>query len=142
VFLGVRRLLDRTPLVGPGRTRVIPWRRAFLDGAIVNVLNPKTALFFLAFLPQFVDPRRGSVGPQILALGLVFVMLGLVTDGLYAVAAGSARRFILAASPRFMSGQRWLTGGMYIGLGIAAAFTDARVETAAPARALPAPRPL
>ena len=59
IFLGVRRLLDRTPLGGPGQTRAIPWRRAFLDGAIVNVLNPKTALFFLAFLPQFVDPSRG-----------------------------------------------------------------------------------
>src|SRR5688572_19514514 len=50
IFLGVRRLLDRTALGGPGRTRPLPWRRAFLDGAIVNVLNPKTALFFLAFL--------------------------------------------------------------------------------------------
>lgn len=129
IFLGVRRLPDRTPLGGPGQTRAISWRRAFLDGAIVNVLNPKTALFFLAFLPQFVDPTRGPVGPQVLALGLVFVMLGLVTDGLYAIAAGSARRWILAASPRFMTGQRWVTGGMYIGLGVAAAFSDARAET-------------
>ena len=75
VFLGVRRLLDRTRLGGPGQARAIPWRRAFLDGAIVNVLNPKTALFFLAFLPQFVDPARGSVGPQVLALGLVSGLL-------------------------------------------------------------------
>jgi len=131
VYLGVRRLLDRAPLHGPGQARAIPWRRAFLDGVVVNVLNPKTALFFLAFLPQFVDPTRGSVGPQVLALGLVFVMLGLFTDGLYAVAAGSARRFILAASPRFTTAQRWVTGGMYIGLGVAAAFTDARAETGA-----------
>ena len=63
IFLGVRRLLDRTPLGGPGQTRAIPWRRAFLDGAIVNVLNPKTALFFLAFLPQFVDPDPRSRRP-------------------------------------------------------------------------------
>ena len=131
IFLGVRRLLDRTSLGSHSQTRAIPWRRAFLDGVIVNVLNPKTALFFLAFLPQFVDPTRGPVGPQVLALGLVFVMLGLVTDGLYAIAAGSARRWIRAASPRFMTGQRWVTGGMYIGLGVAAAFSDARAETSA-----------
>ena len=138
VFLGIRRLVDKTPLGGPGRTRAIPWRRAFLDGAIVNVLNPKTALFFLAFLPQFVDPTH-AVGPQVLALGLVFVMLGLVTDGLYAVAAGSARRWIRAASPRFMAGQRWVTGGVYIGLGVAAAFADVRAGTgASPSSARPA----
>ena len=131
IFLGVRRLLDRTPLGGPA-ARAIPWRRAFLDGAIVNVLNPKTALFCLAFLPQFVDPTRGHVGPQVLALGLVFVMLGLVTDGLYAIAAGSARRWNRAASPRFMTGQRWVTRVMYIGLGVAAAFSDARAETVVP----------
>jgi threonine/homoserine/homoserine lactone efflux protein len=136
VFLGVRRILDRAPPGGPGQARAIPWRRALLDGAIVNALNPKTALFFLAFLPQFVDPIRGPVGPQVLALGLVFVMLGLVTDGLYAIAAGSARRWILAASPRFMTGQRWVTGAMYIGLGVAAAFTDARAETC-PSGSLP-----
>jgi threonine/homoserine/homoserine lactone efflux protein len=65
----------------------------------------------------------------VLALGLVFVLLGLVTDGLYAVAAGSARRWIRAASPRFMTGQRWVTGGMYIGLGVAAAFSDTRAES-------------
>ena len=125
IFLGVRRLLDRTPLAGPGQTPVIPLRRAFVDGAVVNVLNPKTALFFLAFLPQFVDPVRGAVGPQVLALGLIFVMLGLVTDGLYAVAAGSVRRWV-RASPRFTSGQRWVTGSMYISLGVLAAVSDTR----------------
>ena len=90
------------------------------------MLNPKTALFFLAFLPQFVDPLRGmAVDPQVLALGLIFVMLGLVTDGLYAVAARSVRRWV-CASPRFTSGQRWVTGGMYISLGVLAAVSDTR----------------
>ena len=125
IYLGVRRLLDRAPMVGPGETPAIPMRRAFVDGAVVNVLNPKTALFFLAFLPQFVDPARGAAGPQVLALGLIFVMLGLVTDGLYAVAAGSVRQWV-RASPRFMDGQRWVTGGMYIGLGVLAAVSDSR----------------
>jgi threonine/homoserine/homoserine lactone efflux protein len=125
IHLGIRRLLDRATVSPPGETPAIPLRRAFVDGAVVNVLNPKTALFFLAFLPQFVDPARGAGGPQVLALGLVFVMLGLCTDGLYAVAAGSVRQWV-RASPRFMDGQRWVTGGMYIGLGVLAAISDSR----------------
>jgi threonine/homoserine/homoserine lactone efflux protein len=125
IYLGIRRLLDRAAVSAPGETPAIPMRRAFVDGAVVNVLNPKTALFFLAFLPQFVDPARGAGGPQVLALGLVFVMLGLLTDGLYAVAAGSVRQWV-RASPRFMDGQRWVTGGMYIGLGVLAAVSDNR----------------
>ena len=125
IYLGIRRLLDRSAVSAPGETPAIPMRRAFVDGAVVNVLNPKTALFFLAFLPQFVDPARGAGGPQVLALGLVFVMLGLLTDGLYAVGAGSVRQWV-RASPRFMDGQRWVTGGMYIGLGVLAAVSDNR----------------
>jgi threonine/homoserine/homoserine lactone efflux protein len=126
IYLGVRRLLDDTPLIGPGRSRVVSWQRAFVDGVVVNVLNPKTALFFLAFLPQFVDPARGPVGRQVLALGLLFVMLGLVTDGLYALGAGAIGGW-LRARPRFIAGQRWVSGTMYIGLGVAAALsTDHR----------------
>ncbi len=125
VYLGVRRLLDRAPIAASGPGQPVPWRRAFVDGVVVNVLNPKTALFFLAFLPQFVDAARGSVGAQVLGLGMVFVLLGLVTDGLYALGAGSAARW-LRASPRFVSSQRWVAGSMYIGLGLAAAFSDGR----------------
>ena len=133
VYLGVRRLarVGSAAARARPRSRAIAWRRAFLQGAVVNVLNPKTALFFLAFLPQFVEPARRPVALQVMALGLLFVGMATCTDSSYAVAAGSARRFILAASPRFMTGQRWVTGGMYIGLGVAAAFTDARAETGA-----------
>ena len=88
VYLGVRKLLDRDAQTRVERTRE-PLRRAFARGTIVNALNPKTALFFLAFLPQFVAPDRGGVWSQALVLGFVFVGLGLVTDSLYALAAGT-----------------------------------------------------
>src|SRR5882724_2309908 len=88
VYLGVRRLLDRAARTQVERARE-PLRRAFVRGTIVNALNPKTALFFLAFLPQFLAPDRGGIWSQALVLGFVFVGLGLVTDSLYALAAGS-----------------------------------------------------
>jgi len=89
----------------------------------VNVLNPKTALFFLAFLPQFVDVSRGHVGTQILVLGGIFVALGLITDGGFALTAGTAAQW-LRGHPRFLASERWVSGGMYIGLGVAAALTS------------------
>ncbi len=120
VYLGVRRLLDRsTPAAD--RPPAVSLRRAFVDGFVVNLFNPKTGLFFLAFLPQFADVGRGHVGMQILVLGLIFVGLGMVTDGLYALGAGTAARW-LRASPRFLASERWVSGSMYIGLGVAAAF--------------------
>jgi threonine/homoserine/homoserine lactone efflux protein len=124
-YLGVRRLLDRSPLsaAAPGGPKRL--RRTFLDGGIVNVLNPKTALFFLAFLPQFVTVSRGHVGEQILALGVVFVLLGAITDSLYAIGAGSAAAW-LGGSPRFLASERWISGSLYIGLGVAAALSSNR----------------
>jgi threonine/homoserine/homoserine lactone efflux protein len=119
VYLGIRRLLDRRVMAAREERRR-PLRRAFVDGVIVNVLNPKTALFFLAFLPQFADVSRGRVGAQILGLGLIFVALGLTTDGMYAVGAGTAARW-LRGRPRFLASERWLSGGMYVGLGLVAA---------------------
>jgi len=123
VFLGVRRLLDRRTSVTSRRPERRHLRRAFLDGVVVNVLNPKTALFFLAFLPQFVMTARGDVGAQILGLGLLFVGLGVITDGLYAVGAGTAAHW-LRGNPQFARRERWVSGSMYIGLGVAAAFSS------------------
>ena len=116
IYVGVRKLLGRDePSLEPGRPRV-SYRRAFVRGAVVNVLNPKTALFFLALLPQFVDPDRG-VWSQALVLGLVFVALGLVTDSLYALAAGTVGSVLR----RRRRGMRYGSGVVFIGLGAAAA---------------------
>jgi threonine/homoserine/homoserine lactone efflux protein len=117
VYVGVRRLLGRDdPSLEPGRQR-ISYRRTFARGAIVNVLNPKTALFFLALLPQFVDPDRGGVWSQALLLGLTFVALGLVTDSAYAVTAGTVGGFLR----RRRRTMRYGSGLVFVGLGAVAA---------------------
>ena len=122
VWLGLRRIFggdeEEDVSVEPER---LP--RVYLQGVVVNVLNPKTALFFLAFLPQFVDPARGAAWTQVLLLGATFVVLALCSDGLYALLSGTAggwlRRKTKEAS--FRRGQRFLSGGVLIALGAAAA---------------------
>jgi threonine/homoserine/homoserine lactone efflux protein len=116
VYLGVRKLLERSAIDDVDRPAE-PLRSAFLRGIVVNVLNPKTALFFLAFLPQFVDPDRGAVWSQVLVLGLLFVALGLVSDSLYALAAGTVGGLLR----RRRNALRYGSGLVYIGLGAAAA---------------------
>ncbi|HZP36551.1 MAG TPA: LysE family translocator [Methylomirabilota bacterium] len=123
IYIGLRRLGDRSSLAAPEAGGPRRLRRAFVDGVVVNVLNPKTALFFLAFLPQFVTEARGHVGEQIVVLGVVFVLLGAVTDSLYALTAGSAACW-LRGRPRFLAGERWVTGGLYISLGLVAALSS------------------
>ncbi|MDP9304270.1 MAG: LysE family translocator [Actinomycetota bacterium] len=116
VYLGVRKLLDRDAQTRVERTRE-PLRRAFVRGTIVNALNPKTALFFLAFLPQFVAPDRGGVWSQALVFGFVFVGLGLVTDSLYALAAGTVAGLLR----RKRNAVRYGSGIVFIALGATAA---------------------
>jgi threonine/homoserine/homoserine lactone efflux protein len=117
VYLGIRKLLERSSAAELEPPRA-PLRRVFARGAVVNVLNPKTALFFLAFLPQFVDADRGAVWSQVVVFGLVFVALGLVSDSVYALvgdAVGSLLR-------RRATAMRRVSGTIYIGLGAVAAF--------------------
>jgi threonine/homoserine/homoserine lactone efflux protein len=116
IYLGIRRLLARDEGVTVERGRD-SLRRAFARGAVVNVLNPKTAIFFLAFLPQFVDAGRGAVWSQALLLGLVFVALGFLSDSLYALAAGGAAGLLR----RRRAVMRYGAGLVYIGLGATAA---------------------
>src|SRR5215210_7092544 len=84
VWLGLQRIFAHDEETVPSTVEPSGLSSIFSQGLIVNVLNPKTALFFLAFLPQFVDPSRGAAWGQVMALGAVFVVLGLCTDGAYA----------------------------------------------------------
>ena len=126
IYMGVRRILKRTatptsPLKLPRRSLA----RLYRDGFIVNLLNPKTALFFLAFLPQFVDPARGSVPMQIAFLGLLFTFMGLTSDGLYALIAGTAGGWVKRRS-RYLDWERYVTGSVFVGLGVTAALAGGR----------------
>jgi len=121
IVLGIQTLARRPPPVADIAIERAALRSVFTQGVIVNVLNPHTALFFFAFLPQFVNPSRGHVPAQMLALGLLFVGLSATTDSGWAIAAGTAGDWI-RRHPRFTAGQRYVTGGALIGLGAAAAF--------------------
>ena len=116
VYLGIRKWLERDPPAEVEGRRE-PLRRAFVRGMVVNVLNPKTALFFFALLPQFVDTSRGGVWSQVLVLGLVLAGLGLVSDSLYALAAGSVSGLLR----RRRNAVRRGSGVVYVALGAAAA---------------------
>ena len=127
VYLGIRTLLTK-----PERTVAIdrcpkPLRRLFAEGVIVQALNPKIALFFLAFLPQFLDPSRGPVALQTLALGAILVGMGMCTDSAYGLVAGSLGG-MLRESRAFASAQRWVAGSVFIGLGVSAAVTGTPQE--------------
>ena len=104
---------DVEPASAPSERRL---RRRFAQGVVVNVLNPKTALFFFAFLPQFVDPEQGAAALQIGVLGLVFVLLAVASDSVWALAAGTASER-LRGSRRFLSVQRYVSGSVFVGLG-------------------------
>jgi threonine/homoserine/homoserine lactone efflux protein len=116
IYVGIRRLLDRSPEADVEPRRA-PLRALFFRGALVNVLNPKTALFFLAFLPQFVDTARGGVWFQVVVLGVLFIALGLISDSLYALAGG----YIGGLLRRRRTAMRYASGTIYIGLGAVAA---------------------
>lgn len=127
IYLGVRTLIARKAATERDSPETSSMWKVFRDGVVVNVLNPKAALFFFAFLPQFVDPSRGSVTRQFMFLGMTFIVLGLLTDSLYAVVAGSLSR-LMRSSVRLLRAQRWVTGSIYIGLGLVTALSGSRSD--------------
>lgn len=95
-------------------------RRAYVHGVVVSVLNVKVALFFLSFLPQFVDPSRGAATMQILVLGVLFFIVACCIDLLYAMTSGAIGGWLLRR-PKVLQRQRYFSGTVYLALGIAAA---------------------
>jgi threonine/homoserine/homoserine lactone efflux protein len=122
VYLGVRRLFSPHQSLQAIDVQPQSFRQIYSQGVIVAILNPKTALFFFAFLPQFVDPAQEPVAKQLFSLGCLFVLMAIVTDSLYALIAGSAGKW-LKSSPAFAWAERYIVGLIYIGLGVMAALT-------------------
>jgi threonine/homoserine/homoserine lactone efflux protein len=128
VYLGIQRLLADDEPAGAaegarGARRGL--RRIFAQGVVVNVLNPKTALFFFAFLPQFVDVSRGSVPVQVVVFGVAFVVLGLVSDGAYALLASTGAGW-LRRRPGVARASRLVSGGVLVSLGVTTALAGSR----------------
>ena len=122
IWIGLKKIFGRVdrPKVDV-KVQRLGHARLFREGFIVNLLNPKTALFFLAFLPQFVEVDRGHVAMQVALLGLLFTVLGFFTDSCYALAAGTAGAW-LKRSPGYLRFERYISGVLFIGLGLTAAF--------------------
>lgn len=121
VYLGVKTLMARPAFQDHQAPPALSLRWLFMDGVIVSIFNPKIAIFFLAFLPQFVDASLGAVPMQIVLLGTLYALLALMTDGTYALIAGSTRHWL----QRMFSNSPWpqrITGSVYIGLGINTVF--------------------
>jgi threonine/homoserine/homoserine lactone efflux protein len=125
IYLGVRRLLARETAHQPPAFQRQGLKRIFRQGVLVATLNPKTALFFFAFLPQFVDSSKSSITLQLLTLGCLFVLMAIVTDSLYALLAGTVGQWI-KGTRSFLRVDRYLIGTVYIGLGVMAALADTK----------------
>lgn len=123
IWMGITSLRARlTNLETPAFSRRASYGRLFTQGLVVNVLNPKVGLFFIAFLPQFIDPGRGSSAIQILVLGAVFATIAVVSDLVYAFASGSIGSW-LSSRERIARQRDRFAGVVYILLGVFAALS-------------------
>jgi threonine/homoserine/homoserine lactone efflux protein len=117
IFLGLKMLLTRSSLLAPDG--LLPRKslgRIYRESCLVEILNPKTALFFLAFLPQFADPKAGPLAPQLLLLGAIVTITGIPCDGGVAILSGKAAA-LLRRRPIFQKLQNWVSGSVLVGLG-------------------------
>lgn len=127
VFVGLRTLVVRPKPVS-GDSTSVTLKRSFTQGVVVNTLNPKVALFFLSYLPQFIDADKGAAWSQALVLGTVFVLIGCCTDGMYALTA-SALRDKLLSGRTLPFVQRYVAGTVFVALGVMAATTSPASST-------------
>lgn len=125
IYLGLRKLFTHEAIQAPSNHQPQSLRRIFSQGVVVAALNPKTALFFVAFLPQFVDPSQGAIAGQMLVLGCIFILLAVISDSIYALVAGTVGQR-LKGSRSAVRAERYVVGSVYIGLGVTAALADAR----------------
>jgi threonine/homoserine/homoserine lactone efflux protein len=121
IYLGIQKFRNPESLASSPDAPRTTLTRVFTQGIVVNVLNPKTALFFFAFLPQFIDPNRGHVATQILSLGILFACMGTASDCVWAAFSSSVAGW-LRGNPRWMRKERYVSGGILISLGVATAF--------------------
>jgi threonine/homoserine/homoserine lactone efflux protein len=127
IYLGIQKIVREESIAPSEQSAQIQLSRIFGQGIVVNVLNPKTALFFFAFLPQFVDVSRGRVAGQILFLGLLFAVMGVLSDSVWALFAGTLAH-ALKRNTRWTRTQRYVSGGMLISLGLATAFAGSSTK--------------
>ncbi|WP_445217042.1 LysE family translocator [Bradyrhizobium sp. Pa8] len=123
IYLGIRALMERGEDLKLAQSRLVDAPLAFRQAVLAEVLNPKTALFFLAFLPQFVHPELGSVVAQLAVLGLVFVIMSAIYTALIALTAGQVAGWLA----RHRSIGRWqgrVIGAIYLGLGVRMALQE------------------
>lgn len=123
IYLGLQQWFSKPQKVALTSKGTKKLAKVFRQGIIVNILNPKAALFFFAFLPQFVRPEQGSVVAQMLFLGFLFLVIAFISDAIYALLAGNIANW-LKRNTRLLNGQRYLSGSIYIGLGIFTALLD------------------
>ncbi|MDF0494858.1 LysE family transporter [Bradyrhizobium yuanmingense] len=123
IYLGIRAMLDRAPVELNSAASAIGAGRAFRQAVLTEVLNPKTALFFLAFLPQFVKPEHGAAALQLAILGVVFVLLGLVSTVVFAVGAGRLGK-LLRRYPAVVKWQGKVVGTIYCAVGVRLALQE------------------
>ncbi|MDF0517768.1 LysE family translocator [Bradyrhizobium yuanmingense] len=123
IYLGIRAMLDKTPIELNGSAPTIGAGRAFREAVLTEVLNPKTALFFLAFLPQFVKPEHGAPALQLAILGVVFVLLGLLSTVVFAVGAGRLGN-LLRRHPAVVQWQGKVVGAIYCAVGVRLALQE------------------
>jgi threonine/homoserine/homoserine lactone efflux protein len=124
-YVGVRTILEKKGFAAPERAGRAKLSVVFRQGVLSNVLNPTVALFFLAFLPQFVDPAAGAVGLQMLGFGFAFTLMGLAVLSVVALTSGVLGER-LRNSPPLANILSWLTGSVLVALGLRLAVPERR----------------